>query len=163
MPYVALIDQLAKFVRENSSVLIMIGYSFSDDDLNDTIVNSLRSNPTAIVIALLHKKLANYPIALKLASEDKRPNLSLWAYDEAVIGTVRGKWKVSDKEDESFLEENTAKVIETVLPVNMDDDRLTVEDAAAERVILRLGDFAGLGDFLQSIIGPDTNQSENEE
>jgi hypothetical protein len=46
MPYLALIDRLNKFLRQNSAVLIISGYSFSDDHLNDTILNALKANPT---------------------------------------------------------------------------------------------------------------------
>ena len=52
MPYLALIDRLNSFLRQNSAVLIMSGYSFSDEHLNDTIINALKANPTAMIISL---------------------------------------------------------------------------------------------------------------
>lgn len=52
MPYLALIDQLNKFIRRKSSFLVLAGYSFNDGHLNDTIVNALQANPTGMVLAL---------------------------------------------------------------------------------------------------------------
>ena len=56
MPYIALIDQLNRFIREKSSFLILSGYSFNDEHLNGTIVNALKSNPTGMVLALMYDK-----------------------------------------------------------------------------------------------------------
>ena len=52
MPYLALIDQLNRFIRRKSSFLVMCGYSFNDGHLNDTIVNALKANPTGMVLGL---------------------------------------------------------------------------------------------------------------
>jgi hypothetical protein len=56
MPYLALIDQLSRFVRKKSSLLILSGYSFNDSHLNDTIINALKANPTGMVLGLLHER-----------------------------------------------------------------------------------------------------------
>jgi len=56
MPYLALIDQLNRFLRKKSSFLILSGYSFNDGHLNDTIVNALKANPTAMVLGLMHDR-----------------------------------------------------------------------------------------------------------
>jgi hypothetical protein len=54
MPYLALIDQLNRFIRKKSSLLILSGYSFNDGHLNDTIINALTANPTAMVLGLMY-------------------------------------------------------------------------------------------------------------
>lgn len=117
MPYLALIDRLNSFLRQTSAVLITSGYSFSDKHLNDAIVNALKANPTAMVIALLHdtytcedkdkKIVPRYEKAFSHAKD--RFNLSAWTFDEAVIGGQQGKWKVSNPE--TLAEENLAEVI----------------------------------------------------
>ena len=72
MPYLALIDQLNRFIREKSSFLILSGYSFGDNHLNGTIVNALKANPTAMVLGLMFGKYEEngelkYPKAYELA------------------------------------------------------------------------------------------------
>lgn len=156
MPYLVLIDRLNKFLRQNSAVLIMSGYSFSDDHLNDTILNALRANPTAMVIALLHGNLTKtevveeegepvtkttvvYEKALELA--ENRSNLSIWAFDEAVIGGLRAKWTPTKPEYEA--EENIGNAVKLI----KDENQNTLG------YNFQLGDFAVLGDFLQELIG----------
>jgi len=147
MPYLALIDQLSRFIRQPNSLLIISGYSFNDQHLNDTIINALRANPNSMAIALLFDTLTyekdgttieRYPEAVKRA--ERRNNLAIWAYDEAIIGTARGKWKTPfEMEDE----DNLASCIQKE-PASEDSD---------EKHLLKLGDFGKLGDFLQALIG----------
>lgn len=156
MPYLALIDRLNKFLRQNSAVLILSGYSFSDDHLNDTILNALRANPTAMVIALLFGDLTttkeekegeevitkittNYEKALELA--ENRSNLSIWTFDEAVIGGLRSKWKPTKSDYDA--EENIGNAVK---PIKDDDQKIVGYK-------FHLGDFAVLGNFLQELIG----------
>jgi hypothetical protein len=146
MPYLALIDKLNRFLKSDPTLLVMSGYSFSDDHLNDSILNALKSNPTANVIALLYGKLENYPKAISLA-ENRRHNLSLWAFDEAIIGAVRGEWKISNtnnlEEDELYQHCKSTSAL-TEKP----DNKISIE----------LGDFQVLGGYLQSLIGSDLNE-----
>jgi hypothetical protein len=148
MPYLALIDQLNRFLRQPNSLLIITGYSFNDDHLNDTILSALKANPNSMVIAMLFETLTyendnneiveRYPKALPLALN--RGNLAIWSYDEAIIGTVRGAWKLMN---ELEPEDNLAECI-VKIPATGDVE---------EKHHLKLGDFSKLGDFLQALIG----------
>jgi len=158
MPYLALIDRLNSFLRQTSAVLITSGYSFRDIHLNDTIVNALKANPTAMVIALLHdtytyqdedKKTApRYERAFSYAKD--RFNLSVWTFDEAVIGGQQGKWKVSNTEtlDDENLADAIVQIVET--------KKAEGADGKEEKIThyqLQLGNFAKFGNFLQALIG----------
>lgn len=166
MPYLALIDRLNNFLRQNSAVLIMSGYSFSDEHLNDTILNALKANPTAIVIALLFQTLTykeeksgengekiiktinRYEQALKLS--ENRSNLSIWTFDEAVIGGLRAKWYPAKKEFDA--EENIGNAVKTIVEVEKDAEGNDTQEKHV-RYEFHLGDFAIFGDFLQELIG----------
>ncbi|MEL7589414.1 MAG: SIR2 family protein [Prolixibacteraceae bacterium] len=166
MPYLALIDRLNKFLRQNSAVLIMSGYSFSDDHLNDTILNALRANPTAMVIALLFgdltktteektdgedtviKTTINYEKALELA--ENRSNLSIWTFDEAVIGGLRAKWRPAKLDYDA--EENIGNAVKQKQVQAKDNDG-NETDEKVTKYEFHLGDFAVLGNFLQELIG----------
>lgn len=175
MPYLALIDRLNKFLRQNSAVLIMSGYSFSDDHLNDTILNALRANPTAMVIALLFGNLTKtsveknedgadiiitsitYDKALDLA--ENKSNLSIWTFDEAVIGGLRAKWKPTKPTYEE--DENIANAVKEIL-IEVDDD---LTPGAKKKIIkheFHLGDFSVLGDFLEELIGKEQFKFESD-
>lgn len=147
MPYLALIDQLNRFLRLPNSLMVLSGYSFNDEHLNDTILSALKANPNSMVIAMLFDTLTfedsgklgeRYPKAIQLAKN--RNNLALWSYDEAMIGTVRGKWKIPlDMEEEDNLANCIQKIPST--------------EGSDEKHLLKLGDFSKLGDFLQTLIG----------
>lgn len=158
MPYLALIDRLNSFLRQTSAVLVTSGYSFSDIHLNDTILNALKANPTAIVIALLHDtyigkdttgaEFIRYEKAFSLAKG--RFNLSTWTFDQAVIGGQQGKWKVSNPD--SLNEENIAELIVEVSEVV----KAKVPGEPDKTIIhhqLQIGNFSKFGNLLQELIG----------
>lgn len=150
MPYLALIDQLNRFIRKKSSLLILSGYSFSDGHLNDTIINALKSNPTAMVLGLMFDKyeiiddpdnpIERYPDAYKLAM--KQHNLNIWTFDKAIIGTSLGEWnKTLNKDDEDI---DILKFIHSN----------TIDDGSDDICnLVKLGDFSELTIFLKEIIG----------
>jgi hypothetical protein len=165
MPYIALIDRLNKFLRQSSAVLIVSGYSFSDDHLNATILNALKANPTAMVIGLLFgaltykeeknegdvmtvKIITRYEQALRLA--EGRSNLSIWTYDEAVIGGLRAKWNPMKKDYDQ--DENIASAVK-LIQEKLKDEQGNETDETISRYEFHIGNFAVLGDFLQELIG----------
>lgn len=140
MPYLALVDQLNRFVKEKSSMLILTGYSFNDDHLNDTIINALKANPSAMVLALMYESyfikddIERYPKAFKLAKD--RHNLNIWTFDKAIIGTNLGDWKIQKSSEDNDIKQF----------ISTDDNNV------------KLGDFAIFTDFLKMLIG---NKQEN--
>jgi hypothetical protein len=150
MPYLALIDQLNRFVRKKSSLLILCGYSFGDDHLNDTIVNALKANPTAMALGLMYgtyqtvadggETCDRYPKATVLAK--RQHNLNLWTFDKAIIGTNTGRWAYAAGKDDGDVDLLSFVASEQV-----------TGDQPSTRTLVRLGDFAVFTDFLKRIIG----------
>lgn len=150
MPYLALIDQLNRFIRKKSSFLILSGYSFNDGHLNDTIINALKANPTAMVLGLMHDRyekksgddnlVERYPAAYRLA--ENQHNLNIWTFDKAIIGTNFGRWSRSrNKDDDDF----------DLLKFICHDKQIDGSDSAED--LIKLGDFSVFTDFLKKIIG----------
>jgi hypothetical protein len=157
MPYLALIDQLNRFIRKKSSFLILSGYSFHDGHLNDTIINALKANPTAMVLGLMHEHyeiqtgdddpIERYPEAYRLA--ENQHNLNIWTFDKAIIGTNLGRWnRVRNKDDDDF------DLLKFICRNKQDDGNESLQD------LIKLGDFAVFTDFLKRIIGT-TKEDEN--
>ncbi len=151
MPYLALIDQLNRFLRKKSSFLILSGYSFNDGHLNDTIVNALKSNPTAMVLGLMYERYEykvegtdnlaeRYPDAYKIAK--KQHNLNIWTFDKAIIGTNLGSWNKTLSRDDDDVE-----LMNFVCSEKKPDGSDDSEDQ------IKLGDFKELTNFLKKIIG----------
>jgi len=149
MPYLALIDQLNRFIRKKSSFLILCGYSFNDGHLNDAIVNALKANPTAMVLGLMFdtyekiggdgKLIERYPDAYKLAQNQH--NLNIWTFDKAVIGTNLGNWNLLLNKDESAID-----LLSFVQSEKSDHPEST-------KYLVKLGDFSIFTNFLKKIIG----------
>ncbi len=148
MPYLALIDQLNRFIRKKSSFLILSGYSFNDAHLNDTIVNALKANPTAMVLGLMFERyelevdgdyVERYHDAYRLAKNQH--NLNIWTFDKAIIGTNLGKWN-KVKNDEEDID-----ILKFIFHDKEDDGTPVLED------LVKFGDFSVFTDFLKNIIG----------
>lgn len=141
MPYLAMIDRLRAFLKQPSSVLVICGYSFRDDHINEVLVQGLQANPTAIAFALLFDRLGQYSKAIALAKE--RSNLTLLAMDGAVIGIRRDAWV----ERPADMTDTFSNRWVTWIDGDMKGDKPT------KRAQLLLGDFKAFGDFLQELIG----------
>lgn len=150
MPYLALIDQLNRFIRKKSSLLIMSGYSFNDGHLNDTIINALKANPTAMVLALMYGNFEDqlpdgvakekYPAAYRLAKNQH--NLNIWTFNKAIIGTNPGRWSLFPENDDADVD---IRAFITSSKVDATSDKT--------ENIIKLGDFAVFTSFLKRIIG----------
>ena len=141
MPYLAMIDRLRAFLKQPTATLILSGYSFRDEHINEVIVQGLQCTQTAIAFALLFDKIAEYPHAVALAS--KRSNLNLLARDGGVISGQNAKW--SEKDAEAVSSDNGKWVTWTPLdPANENGKR---------KAKFTLGDFAVFGQFLQELVG----------
>lgn len=97
MPYLAMIDRLRAFFRAAETtkslgppVLVVCGYSFSDEHLNEVLLDGLRGNQAAQCFVLGYKSLADSRVVANFASE--RPNLTVLAWDGAVVGTREGQY-----------------------------------------------------------------------
>ena len=91
MPYLIMIDRLRNFLKKPSAVLVINGYSFGDEHINECVVEGLRSNPSAAVFGLLYGMLDDYKQAHDFTNT--AVNLKLLARDGAIVGARRGTWK----------------------------------------------------------------------
>jgi hypothetical protein len=149
MPYLAMIDRLRAFLRKPTSTLVLCGYSFRDEHLNEAIVQGLQGTQTAIAFALLFDNLDKYQDAIKLAV--RRQNLSLLARDGAVISGRKIMWSEKDADVVASAPAKWA----TWIPVDP-------ANASGKQVArFMLGDFAVFGEFLDELIGGAHQSMEN--
>jgi hypothetical protein len=132
MPYLAMLDRLRAFLGQRGALLVTCGYSFGDQHINAVLDEGLQSNPTSSLVGLVHGSMARYDKAAKLAL--LRPNLSLYALDQAVIGTRLGTWEGASSSG---------------------PDVLGVGANSSGGVEVTLGDFAEFGSLLAGLL-PDT-------
>lgn len=152
MPYLAMLDRLREFfhgrrVRSHGDAsrmdddaprLIVCGYSFLDDHLNEVLLDGLRGNRNAHCFALMHSDLKDHPRAIDYAS--KQGNLTVLARDGAVVGTRVGRYRV----DTDGGVEHSPWLYQEVIKLGAEEEKNTR---------CRLGDFHYFGLFLEHLFG----------
>lgn len=93
-PYTAFFDRLKKFLSTPDTLLVTCGFSYFDSHISAVIEEALAANPSASVFAFQHGKLANETYSSGLAK--KRPNMSVYASDGAVINCIPAGWRTGD-------------------------------------------------------------------
>lgn len=126
LPFLALQDRLRECLSSGESLLLVTGYSFSDQHLNDILFQGLRSNPRLAVTVLLFDDQED---VLNLGAEYR--NLTVYAASKACVGGLLAPWgeprKRKDSEDWPFWDEASKK--------------------------FKLGDFSRFTKFLEIFVG----------
>jgi hypothetical protein len=142
MPYLAMSDRLSAFLRQSTAALIICGYSFRDQHINDVIRQGLQNSQNSMAFALLFDEIAKYSDACDLAKQ--RSNLTCLAMDGGIISGRKVKWP--EIKAESFSSGGSRKWITyTPIKASVGDEKLVPN--------FRLGDFAFFGQFLYELIG----------
>lgn len=139
MPYLAMLDRLRAFFQgKDAPRLVVCGYSFLDDHLNEVLLDGLRGNRNAQCFALMYSGLDKHPRVVEYA--EKQSNLTVLAWDGAVVGTRVGGYRTGT----AGGNEHTPWLLEEAL-------------AGGDPKILqprsRLGDFHYFGLFLEQLCG----------
>jgi hypothetical protein len=112
MPYLAMQDRLGRFLSSGQSILIICGYSFSDQHINEILVQRLAANPRAICFGLLYDDLEKYKDALENAK--KVTNLCLISQDSAFFSKETKKWRSPsghlDPTHQDYIEDDKCKL-----------------------------------------------------
>lgn len=136
MPYLAMLDNFKNFLKQPSSLLYVIGYSFNDDHINEVMHQSLKTNPTCMIYAFLYGELNQednkYHKAIKLSKDN--PNFTIIAFDKGVIGKKEGAWILKNEDD-----------------INSISGNIVIKDKSSDKVTLEFGDFRKFGLFLNDI------------
>lgn len=102
LPYSALFERLREFLLTPDTVLVCSGFSFFDAHICAVLDEALAANSNTAILAFQFRKLDEEKLAAKLAF--KRPNLSVYARDGAVINGVSGKWVPGELPNEDWRE-----------------------------------------------------------
>jgi len=145
MPYLAMLDRLRAFFHgQDAPRLIICGYSFLDDHLNEILLDGLRGNRNAQCFALMYSDLASHSRVVDYAS--KQGNLTVLATDGAVVGTRVGRYRpvtINSDEHSPWLIGEVG----------------TSSDPRNDGTRSRLGDFHYFGVFLERICGGDARDA----
>lgn len=100
-PYSALFERLKEFLTTPDSLLICTGFSFFDAHITAVLDEALEANKHTAILAFQFRKLEEEQCAVNLSM--KRPNMSVYAKDGAVIFGIEGKWKPGEPPSDEWL------------------------------------------------------------
>ncbi len=116
LPFLLFQDRLRKFLSHGEVLLIICGYSFNDDHINEIIFQALRANKRLAVTALMFgdisggKRISSSTI---LNYGVEHPNLTMLGPDKACIGGIISDWVYEGMhKPEDIFWNDTAKVFE---------------------------------------------------
>lgn len=93
-PYSAFFEHLRKFLTTPDSLMLCTGFSFCDAHIASVLDEALAANKHTAIIAFQFKSICESEAAVKIAQ--RRPNLSVYAQDGAVICGVPGEWRLGE-------------------------------------------------------------------
>ena len=154
-PYMALGDRLANFLKQPDTILIICGYSFGDEHINERILTSLKSNSSTHVLVFYYdKSLAEESAICKIAKSESK--ISVYGQRYAVIGSQFGIWRLKREPDKNdmipislYFDEDAPSNYETELRKESKGTETWTGEGE-----LKLPDFWRFVVFLQSMMFP---------
>lgn len=93
-PYVAFSDALIRFLEQDDALLIVAGFAFADEHINNLIFGALENRPRTHVYALQFEELPEDNILIRRSYQ--RSNMIVIGPGTGVIGGRRAKWAPAD-------------------------------------------------------------------
>jgi hypothetical protein len=138
-PYAAFTDRLTRFLDQDDALLIVAGFNFGDEHINNLIFGALENRPRTHVYALQFEELPEDSVLIKRAYQ--RSNLILVGPQTGVIGGRRAKW--NPDEIPSFMD--------GVFELKPAVPAIGAEPAKEKSGVMKIGDFACFCRFLESM------------
>lgn len=142
-PYASILDHLGRLLDDpGGALLVVLGYSFGDQHINEIVFDALDARDRAHVLALQFEELPdNHPL---IARATTLPNLLVYGPETAVIGGVRAPWRLTEE-----VTDSTAALID----IAFDSHAVPEPEQIATLGRFRLGDFNHFANFLASLVG----------
>lgn len=135
-PYAAFTDRLSRFLEQDDALLVIAGFSFGDEHINNLIFGALENRPRTHVYALQFEEPPHNADLVKRAAQ--RPNMIVVGPETGIIGGRRAVW--APVESPAFM----ATVFE-----------LKEEESAGGKAVksgrMKIGDFALFSAFLEAM------------
>ena len=142
-PYVAMLEHLRHVLdRDTETLLLTAGYSFGDEHINEVIFDALEIRDRTHLVALQFEELNDEHDLIRTAR--RRHNVIVYGPNSAVVRGNRAGWR---------LNEPVSDPTKRLLDIPFDSDAEPEKDKVSLTGRMRLGDFAVLARFLDSIAG----------
>jgi hypothetical protein len=144
-PYASILDRLGRVLGDREdTMLVTIGFSFSDEHLNAVVFDALDARPRLSVIALQHSDPA--PDHELFRRAERHSNLLVYGPGRAIVGRRVCEWRLQESVDEKTA---------ALLDIPFDSDAKPEKDDIAVTGRFRLGDFRWFARFLDTLTRSD--------
>lgn len=98
LPFLTFQDRLRKFLAKGETLLVICGYSFSDQHINEILFQGLRSNPRLTIIAFIYGNSIKDSVQRKTPAAiieygKKYRNITIIGPDQYSIGGIVENWE----------------------------------------------------------------------
>lgn len=90
VPFLVLQDHLARTLHQPETLVLITGYSFRDDHLNEVVFNAAARRPRSEFVIFCYSGLPDGVAA----QAQRTPNMQLVGGEEAILGGLRARWEV---------------------------------------------------------------------
>ena len=135
-PYTAFAERLSRFLEQDDALLVVSGFSFGDQHINDLIFGALENRPRTHVYALQFDEPSDEGDLAKWAIQ--RPNMIVLGPETGIIGGRRAAWASEDNPD----------FMSTVYELK--EEKIANGDTMKSRKIT-IGNFANFAVFLEAM------------
>lgn len=141
-PYSAFTDRLSRFLEQDDALLIVAGFGFGDEHINNLIFGALENRPRTHVYALQFEELSEDNVLIKRAQQ--RPNMIVMGPDTGIIGARRAAW--GPVESPVFME-----MAFELRAGDSPNDGEAPASGKATSGLMKIGHFGAFCDFLESM------------
>ncbi len=143
-PYSAFTDRLSRFLEQDDALLIVAGFSFGDEHINNLIFETLENRPRTHVYAL---QFSEIPENRDLVSRAKqRSNMIVIGPETGIVGGRRARW--APIETPSFMGDIfELKEAEAVGAEGVGEETIEADKSG----YMKIGDFSVFCDFLEAM------------
>ena len=141
-PYSAFTDRLSRFLEQDDALLIVAGFSFGDEHINNLIFGALENRPRTHVYALQYGELPDENELIKRALQ--RPNMIVMGPETGIIGGRRGAWAPVESPESMAV---AFELVDGDAPNGGDG----TGDEDAKSGLMKIGGFGSFCDFLESM------------
>ena len=99
-PFSSLFERLKNFLLEPDSLLLTTGFSFADAHITAKLDECLSENKSSAIFAFQFNTLDKEENAIQAAT--RRPNISVYCRDGAVINGVQAQWKIGEEPSKNW-------------------------------------------------------------
>lgn len=140
-PYAAFTDRLSRFLDQDDALLIVAGFSFGDEHINNLLFGALENRPRTHIYALQFEEAAEDSDLVKRAFQ--RPNMQIIGPETGIIGGRRAAWEPIE----------CPAFIEGAFSLESRSNACDEHEAAIESKsgFMKIGDFSAFSFFLESM------------